>query len=98
MSMHRIYPGARTAGRRKTGSSIFVVFRGSGRTVIDGAVFDWGPGDVFVTPSWSAVDHLAHEPADLFSVSDRPVLEALHLYREEYAPNSGHTAHDAPSV
>lgn len=96
--MHRIYPGARTTGRRKTGSSVFVVFRGSGRTAIDGTVFDWGPGDVFVTPSWSAVDHQADEPADLFSVSDRPVLQALHLYREDYVRNSGHPPDNAPGV
>jgi len=81
--MHRIYPGGRTATRRKTGSSIWVVFRGRGHTVIRGERFDWGPGDVFVTPSWAAVDHEADATADLFAVSDRPVLQALHLYREE---------------
>ena len=35
-----------------------------------------------VAPSWAPVDHEAGEPADLFAVTDRPVLEALHLYRE----------------
>jgi gentisate 1,2-dioxygenase len=84
--MHRIYPGARTASRRKTGSSIYVVFQGTGRSVIGGELFEWGPGDVFVTPSWAAVDHEADETADLFAVSDRPVLQALHLYREERLP------------
>ncbi len=84
--MHRIYPGARTASRRKTGSSVYVVFQGTGRSVIGGQLFEWGPGDVFVTPSWAAVDHEADETADLFTVSDRPVLEALHLYREAPLP------------
>lgn len=84
--MHRIHPGGRTATRRKTGSSIWVVFRGRGCTVITGERFDWGPGDVFVTPSWAAVDHEADETADLFAVSDRPVLQALHLYREDTLP------------
>ncbi len=84
--MHRVYPGGRTATQRKTGSSIYVVFRGAGRTVIGGQVFEWVPGDVFVTPSWAAVDHEADETADLFTVSDRPVLEALHLYREALLP------------
>ncbi len=83
---HRIYPGARTAARRKTGSSIYVVFQGTGRSVIGGELFAWGPGDVFVVPSWAAVDHETDETADLFAVSDRPVLEALHLYREEELP------------
>lgn len=84
--MHRIYPGARTPGRRKTGSSIYVVFQGTGRSVIGGQLFEWSPGDVFVTPSWAAVDHEADETADLFAVSDRPVLQALHLYREDMLP------------
>ena len=81
--MHRLYPGARTSSRRKTGSSVYVVYQGNGSSVINGERFDWGPGDFFVTPSWARVDHEASERADLFAISDRPVLQALHLYREE---------------
>jgi gentisate 1,2-dioxygenase len=81
--MHRVYPGERTPSTRKTGSSIYVVFKGAGRSVINGVVFEWGPGDTFVTPSWSSVDHEAFEAADLFAVSDRPVLQPFHLFREE---------------
>jgi gentisate 1,2-dioxygenase len=81
--MYRLYPGARTPSRRKTGSSVYVVLHGSGRSVINGVRFDWRPGDSFVTPSWASVDHEAAERADVFAISDRPVLEALHLYREE---------------
>jgi gentisate 1,2-dioxygenase len=84
--MSRIYPGQRTATSRKTGSSVYVAFRGSGRTVINGEAFEWGPGDIFVTPSWSAVDHESSEVADLFHISDRPILQALHLYREQGEP------------
>lgn len=81
--MHRLYPGARTPTRRKTGSSVYVVFQGSGHSVIDGVRFTWNPGDIFVTPSWASVDHEAYQQADLFAISDRPVLQALSLYREE---------------
>jgi gentisate 1,2-dioxygenase len=81
--MSRVVPGARTATQRKTGSSVYVVLHGSGRSVIDGQRFDWSAGDVFVTPSWSSVDHEVEEASDLFSISDRPVLQALHLYRTE---------------
>lgn len=84
--MHRVFPGQRTATQRKTGSSIYVVFRGTGRTVISGQLFEWAPGDVFVTPSWAAVDHEADETADLFAISDRPVLQALNLYRQQTLP------------
>src|SRR5258708_39741016 len=81
--MHRLYPGARTPTKRKTGSSVYVVFQGSGRSVINGVRFEWGPGNIFVTPSWASVDHEANARADLFAISDRPVLQVLYLYREE---------------
>ncbi|MFC4108241.1 cupin domain-containing protein [Micromonospora zhanjiangensis] len=81
--MHRLRPDRRTEAVRRTGNTIFVAYRGSGSSVIDGVRFDWSPGDVFVAPSWSAVEHLAAEPADLFSLGDAPVLRALNLYREQ---------------
>lgn len=81
--MHRLSPGMRTPTRRKTGSSVYVVFQGSGTSIINGVRFAWSPGDIFVTPSWASVDHEASVQADLFAVSDRPVLQALHLYRDE---------------
>jgi gentisate 1,2-dioxygenase len=81
--MHRVYPGERTTTRRKTGSSVYVVFQGTGCSVINGIRFEWCAGDIFVTPSWASVDHESSERADLFAISDRPVLQALHLFREE---------------
>ncbi len=83
--MHRLLPGAPARPSRKVGSSIFVVFRGAGSSVINGERFDWERGDAFVTPSWALVEHEASETADLFAVTDRPVLQALHLFREETA-------------
>jgi gentisate 1,2-dioxygenase len=42
---------------------------------------------VFVVPSWASLDHEALEgPADLFAISDRPVLAALRVYHEETLP------------
>ncbi|WP_078655534.1 cupin domain-containing protein [Streptomyces fulvoviolaceus] len=84
--MTRIRPGKPTAPRRQTGGQIHTVFRGRGRSVIGGKEFTWGPGDVFVVPSWVPVEHEAEETADLFVGSDRAALEALHLYREAELP------------
>ena len=81
--MHRLVPGDRTPTLRKAGSSVWVVYRGRGDTVVDGTRLRWRAGDMFVTPSWAAVDHRAEETSDLFAISDRPVLEALGLYRDE---------------
>ncbi|AQT82382.1 gentisate 1,2-dioxygenase [Mycolicibacterium litorale] len=79
---HRIAEGQRSAARREVASSIFVVFRGSGDSVIDGTKFEWSAGDIFVVPSWACVEHHANVESDLFSVTDKPVLKALGLYRE----------------
>jgi gentisate 1,2-dioxygenase len=81
--IHRLVPDRRTSTVRKTGSSVYVAFRGSGTSVINGETFSWQAGDVFTTPSWSTVDHHAHEPSDLFAITDRPVLQALHLFKQE---------------
>lgn len=79
--MHRLRPGRRGATTRTVGSSVWLVHRGSGQSVIDGVRFEWSAGDVFVVPSWAALDHEAVETADLFMMSDAPVLEALALDR-----------------
>ncbi len=83
--MHRVLAGHRTPTTRTAGSGIWVVFRGSGASVIDGRRFRWGAGDMFVTPSWAAVDHQADDDADLFLFSDATALEALGLGRTESA-------------
>ena len=65
-------------------ATIFVAVEGRGGTRI-GADFavEWQPRDIFVVPSWKRVTHEAAEDAVLFSFSDRPVQEALRLFREE---------------
>jgi gentisate 1,2-dioxygenase len=77
--------GEKLKARRVTGSSVFHVVRGKGRTMIDGSAFDWEKGDIIALPSWAQHDYAntGGEDAILFSISDRPVLEALGFYREE---------------
>jgi len=77
-------PGEKLKPRRVTGSSVFCVVEGSGRTVIDGKVFDWVPNDILALPSWALHHHenTGKGEAVLFSINDRPVLEKLELYRE----------------
>lgn len=78
--VHASEPGP---AHRQTGGRIFVVFRGSGRSVIGDTEFEWSAGDAFVVPSWTTVQHQADETADLFVTSNQAVLEALHLFRSE---------------
>jgi gentisate 1,2-dioxygenase len=76
--------GFTTAPYRSTDATVFVAVEGRGRTLIgDGFAADWQPRDIFVVPSWKRVVHDASEDAVLFSFSDRPVQEALRLFRED---------------
>jgi len=89
-------PGARLMAHRHTGSAVYYVVEGAGETIIDGCRFAWGRGDILVLPSWALHEHAnasSRDPAVLFSIQDRPVLEALGLYREEAcADQGGHQA------
>ncbi|GIH15345.1 cupin domain-containing protein [Rugosimonospora africana] len=85
-AMHRLAAGGATAPVRRTGNTVVVVFRGSGASVVDGVRMEWSDGDMFVVPSWSAVEHASAIGADLFTLGDAPVLRALGLYREQRLP------------
>ncbi|HEX9177416.1 MAG TPA: cupin domain-containing protein [Mycobacterium sp.] len=81
--MRRLGPALTTHATRKTGNSIFVVFSGTGETSVGRSRFEWEAGDVFVAPSWAVVDHRPYETSNLFEMTDRPILEALGLFRYE---------------
>ncbi|TMH63177.1 MAG: gentisate 1,2-dioxygenase [Betaproteobacteria bacterium] len=67
---------------RSTDGTVYCVVEGRGRTRIGDSAFDWEPKDVFVVPSWSRVSHEAQDDSVLFSFSDRPMQQALGLWRE----------------
>ena len=84
-------PGEETRSHRHTCSTIYHVVRGSGimkvgKTKTDEESIEWVERDCFDVPSWQwhrFRNGSATAPAILFSVSDRPVLESLRLYREQ---------------
>lgn len=79
-------PGQATRLHRQMSSSIFVVVRGHGTTVVGDMELKWGPKDAFFVPNWMWHHHengSASDDAVLFSVNNRPLLDALGLYREE---------------
>ena len=82
-AVHRIRAGRQSPPVQRAGNAIYVVFQGTGSSVIGGQRFDWGPGDMFVVPSWVPVEHASDEQADLFLVSDEPVLRALGIARTQ---------------
>ena len=83
-------PGEATRAHRHTGSTIYHTVSGAGVTTVgrgsEAKELAWGEHDCFFVPSWGWHEHRntsKTEPAYLFSVTDRPVLQALHLHREE---------------
>jgi gentisate 1,2-dioxygenase len=73
---------------RSTDGTVYCVVEGHGRSNLGEQMFEWGPRDVFVVPSWCTVSHHAQDDAVLFSFSDRPVQKAMGLWREQ-APADG---------
>ena len=83
-------PGETTQAHRHTSSTIYHVVEGEGVTTVGaskgvGDDLTWGPKDCFFVPSWRwhHFRNTSKKPAILFSVTDRPVLESLGLFREE---------------
>jgi gentisate 1,2-dioxygenase len=89
--MHRIARGARTAPARETGSSVYLVFDGSGTVTVGDRSWTVTRGDLFVVPSWQGFAARCEAGAsdsdsgalDLFRFSDAPVFEALQLSRAQ---------------
>ena len=69
---------------RATDATVYTVVEGSGRCVAGDKVLTFGPKDVFVCPSWLPYRLEASADTVLFSFSDRPVQEALDLWRERF--------------
>ena len=70
---------------RSTDATVYCVVEGAGAARIGDNTFAFEPHDVFVVPSWQPVALDASSDCVLFSYSDRPVLSALNLLREERA-------------
>jgi len=89
--VQQLAPGQATKPHRHTSSTIYHVVQGDGVTTVGdkkNACDDlvWGAKDCFFVPPWKwhqFKNTSKKEPAIMFSVTDRPVLESLGLFREE---------------
>ena len=76
--------GEHTKAHRHVASTVYHVAEGGGFSVIHGQRFDWTEGDTFVVPAWAWHEHASEQgEAVLFSFSDRPILQAFALDREQ---------------
>ena len=74
--------GFTSRAAKTTDSTIYHVVEGSGQVTIGEQTFSFQAKDIFVVPTWHAVSFISAEDTVLFSFSDRPVQEALGLFRE----------------
>ena len=67
-----------------TSGPLTIVHRGRGTATIDAKAHRFERRDIFVVPSWQTLSLAADEDTLLFSFSDRPVQQALGLWREQH--------------
>lgn len=85
--MQLLPAGFQGAPHRQTDGTVYCCVEGAGHAVVgDGEKrkrLDFGPRDIFVVPSWNLLHLQAGADTVLFSYSDRPVQQALGLWREQ---------------
>ena len=81
--MERLPSGVRTRRFRTTANMIFHVVEGTGESTVGDKGFVWSGGDTFVAPSWCAIGHRATSDAQLFVLSDEPLMRFCNYYRFE---------------
>jgi gentisate 1,2-dioxygenase len=86
--MQLLPSGFRSRPSRQTDGTVYSVVEGTGRAIVGSASerleFDFAPRDHFVVPSWHTLELRADDAeCVLFSFSDRPVQQAIGIWREE---------------
>jgi gentisate 1,2-dioxygenase len=86
--MQLLPKGFRSRPSRQTDGAVYSVVEGSGRAIVGSGPgrleFDFAPRDHFVVPSWQTLElHAGDTECVLFSFSDRPVQQAIGIWREE---------------
>jgi gentisate 1,2-dioxygenase len=75
--------GFETRPLRATDGTVIVCLEGGGEVKVGDQTWCFQENDVLVVPSWHALELRADRDALMFSFSDRPVQQALGLWREE---------------
>jgi gentisate 1,2-dioxygenase len=79
----RLEAGFETKPYRSTDGTVYVCLEGEGTADIGGQTYHFIENDVFVVPPWHTLRLQANSDTMLFSYSDRPIQQALGLWREE---------------
>jgi gentisate 1,2-dioxygenase len=83
LTVERQVTGSQTRKQRSTANRIFVVMQGAGSSAVGTRLIEWARGDTFVVPTWTHFSHSATSDAQLFCLSDEPLMRAFNYYRSE---------------
>ena len=83
LAVERLSAGQSTHRQRSTASRCFVIMSGEGSSRIGDAQFVWHTGDTLAVPTWVCYEHSASADAQLFELSDEPVMRMCSYYRHE---------------
>jgi gentisate 1,2-dioxygenase len=75
--------GSETRPYRCTDGTVYVCLEGEGSALVGDQHYGFVENDVFVVPPWETLQLRAGPETILFSFSDRPVQQALGLWREQ---------------
>jgi gentisate 1,2-dioxygenase len=91
-NMQLLRPNEHTKSHRQTSSAVYAVREGRGYTQAGAKRIDWTKNDVFAIPPWVWHEHVNLDPgadATLLTVTDKPMVKMLGLYREEGRDEKG---------
>lgn len=83
LTVERLSTGQETRRRRSTASRCFVVMHGTGTSHVGDATFDWSAGDTIAVPGWEWFQHVATNDAQIFGLSDEPLMRFAGYYRQQ---------------
>ena len=81
LTVQRLEAGQKTRRWRTNANTSFCIMGGSGVSFIDGEKIEWGFGDIFVAPTWRWIEHHIETDAQIFSMSDEPLLKWAQYYK-----------------
>jgi gentisate 1,2-dioxygenase len=81
LTVERLEAGQKTRRWRTNANTSFCIMAGSGVSFIDGEKIACGFGDIFVAPTWRWIEHHIESDAQIFSMSDEPLLKWAQYYK-----------------
>ncbi|MGE0628077.1 MAG: cupin domain-containing protein [Hyphomicrobiaceae bacterium] len=83
LTVERLGAGQHTRRQRSTASRCYVVMAGAGKSTVGDHSFDWSMGDTIAVPTWAWYAHQATADAQLFCLSDEPLMRFAGYWRHQ---------------